>query len=106
MEWSVAEQESHTKILELKACQHSLHSFCKNVKKIHVRIIFENMTSCSYTNKLGRKTEELDSISREILFWWIDKHIHLSAANVPGKDNQEADQESRSENDDTEWYWK
>ena len=47
---------------------------------------------------------ELDSISREIRFWWIDKHIHLSAAHVPGKDNDEADQESRSENDNTEWY--
>ena len=61
------------------------------------------MTSCSYINKLGGKTEELDSIAREIWFWCIDRHIHLSAAHVPGKDNHEADQESRAENDDTEW---
>ena len=102
-EWSVAEQESHINILELKACQLSLHSFCKNLKNLHVRVFLDNMTSCSYINKLGGKTEELDSIAREIWFWCIDRHIHLSAAHVPGKDNHEADRESRAENDDTEW---
>ena len=54
-EWSVAEQESHINILELKACQLSLHSFCKNLKNLHVRVFLDNMTSCSYINKLGGK---------------------------------------------------
>ena len=46
---------------------------------------------------------ELDSLAREIWFWCIDKNIHLSAADVPGSENLEADEESRIENDDTEW---
>lgn len=33
----------------------------------------------------------------------MERHIYLSAAHVPGKDNCEADAESRTENDDTEW---
>ena len=65
--------------------------------------MLDNTTSCSYINKLGGKTTELDMISRDIWFWCIDRHIHLSAAHVPGKDNCEADEESRIENDDTEW---
>ena len=31
------------------------------------------------------------------------KQIHLSAAHVAGVDNCEADEESRTVNDDTEW---
>ena len=62
--------------------------------------------TCQGIFGLGRKAEELDSLSREIWFWCIDRHIHLSTAHVPGKDNHEADQELRSENDDTEWYFK
>ena len=63
----------------------------------------DNTTSCSYINKFGGKTPVLDSIARDIWFWCIDRHIHLSAARVPGKDNCEADEESRKINDDTEW---
>ena len=33
----------------------------------------------------------------------MERHIYLSAAHVPGKDNSEADAESRTENDDREW---
>ena len=102
-EWSVTEQESHINILELRACQLTLHTFCRNVKNLHVRIYLDNTTSCCYINKLGGKTRELDSISREIWFWCMDRHIHLSAAHVPGIENHEADEESRTENDDTEW---
>ena len=63
----------------------------------------DNTTSCSYINKLGGKTSELDSLAREIWFWCLDRYIHLSAAHVPGIDNHEADEESRADNDDTEW---
>ena len=101
--WSATEQESHINILELQACQLTLHTFCKNVKNLHVRIYMDNTTSCSYINKLGGKTSELDSLAREIWFWCLDRHIHLSAAHVPGIDNHEAGEESRADNDDTEW---
>ena len=34
--WSVAEQEAHINILELKAYELCLHTFCKNSNNIHV----------------------------------------------------------------------
>ena len=102
--WSVAEQEAHINILELKACELCLHTFCKNSNNIHVRIYMDNTTSCAYINKFGGRTSELDTIARTIWSWCIERHIYLTAAHVPGKDNCEADAESRVvENNDTEW---
>ena len=54
-EWSVTEQEFHINILELKTCQLTLQTFCKNVNNLHVRVYLDNTTSCSYINKLGGK---------------------------------------------------
>ena len=101
--WSVKEQGAHINILELKACQLALLTFCKDLCNVHVRIFMDNTTSCAYINKFGGKTEELDEIAREIWLWCIDKGIHLSAAHLPGKMNQEADKLSRVFNDDLEW---
>ena len=89
-------------ILELKACQLCLKTFCKNITHIHIRIYMDNTTSCSYINNFGGKKPELDSLSQDIWFWCINQHIHLSAAHVAGIENCEASRESRAENDDTE----
>ncbi|MCG8077514.1 MAG: hypothetical protein JAY75_14915 [Candidatus Thiodiazotropha taylori] len=35
--------------------------------------------------------------------WCIERNIHLTVSHVPGVENNEADQESRKINDDTEW---
>ena len=99
----MTEQDSHINIPELKACQLCLHTFCKNKDNTHVRMYMDSTTSCAYMNKFGGRTSELDTIAREIWFWCMERHIYLSAAHVPGKDNSEADAESRTENDDREW---
>ena len=102
-EWSTEEQKYHINVLELKACQFALKSFCKDLNNSHVQIFMDNTTSCAYITKFGGKAEELNMIAREIWFWCLDRTIHLSAAHVPGVENNEADEESRTVNDDTEW---
>ena len=102
-EWSAEEQRFHINILELKACQFALKAFCKNSNNIHVQVFMDNTTSCSYITKFGGRSEELNTIARDIWFWCLERTIHLSVAHVPGVDNNEADQESRKVNDDTEW---
>ena len=57
--WSASEQSMHINILELKACQLCLKTFCKNITHIHVRIYMDNTTSCSYINKFGGKSPSL-----------------------------------------------
>ena len=100
---ALTEQESHNNIPELKACQLCLHTFCKNKENTHVRVYMDNTTSCAYISKFGGRTSELDTMAREIRFWCMERHIYLSAAHIPGKDNCEAEAESRTEKDDTEW---
>lgn len=102
-QWAQDEQDKHINILELKACQLALLSFCKQVSDVHVRLYMDNTTSCSYINKYGGKKVELDSIAREIWLWCLERKIHLSAAHIPGASNCEADEMSRSFNDDLEW---
>ena len=103
--WSAIEQEKHINVLELTACKLTLQTFCKEINHKHVRLFTDNTVSCAYINKFGGRKPELDTIAREIWFWCLEKNIHLSAAHVPGIDNCEADEESRSVkfNDDTEW---
>ena len=102
-EWSAEEQCCHINILELKACQFALKALCKDINNLHIQVFMDNTTSCSYITKFGGRSKDLDTIAREIWLWCIDKNIHLSAAHVPGIDNTEADEESRTINDDTEW---
>ena len=101
--WSAEEQEFHINILELKACQFALKAFCKNSNNIHVQVFMDNTTSCSYITKFGGRSDKLNMIARDIWFWCLERVIHLSVAHVPGVDNNEADEESRKVNDDTEW---
>lgn len=102
-QWSSREQQLHINILELKACQLALLTFCKDLSNSHVRIFMDNTTSCAYINKFGGKTSELDSLAREIWVWCLDRNIHLTAAFLPGVQNKEADELSRVFNDDLEW---
>ncbi|MCG7876290.1 MAG: hypothetical protein JAZ03_08585 [Candidatus Thiodiazotropha taylori] len=103
-DWSVEEQRLHINILELKACQLALLTFCKHEHNIHVQIFLDNSTSVSYVNKLGGKKPELNALARSIWFWCIDRNIHLTAAHVAGVHNTEADKMSRKKhNDDLEW---
>ena len=53
--------------------------------------------------KFGGRSNQLNMLAREIWMWCIGKKIHLSVAHVPGVENTEADEESRTINDDTEW---
>ena len=78
-------------------------SLCKQVSHCHVQIYMENTTSCSYVNKFGGKKSELNILAREIWHWRLERKNHLTAAHVPGINNEEADQLSRKFNEDTEW---
>ena len=101
--WSMHEQEKHINFLELKACQLGLQSLCKTLSNKHIRILTDNTTACAYLSKFEGRKLDLDILAREIWAWCIERNIHLSAAHIPGASNIEADNLSRSYNDDTEW---
>lgn len=101
--WSTEEQSLHINILELKACEIGLLTFCKQISHAHVRLYTDNTTSCAYINKYGGKVQALDDIARRIWKFCIAKNISLSAFHVPGITNKTADRLSRTGNDDLEW---
>jgi hypothetical protein len=101
--WSENEKSYHINILELKACYLGLLALCSDKSHTHIRIYTDNTTCCAYINNFGGKSRVLNDIAREIWFWCIKRHIHLSAAHIPGVDNVEADTLSRKFNDDIEW---
>ncbi len=61
--WSTDEQQCHINVLELKACQLALLSFCKDLTDKHVRVYMDNVTSCAYINKYGGRAHVLNSFS-------------------------------------------
>ena len=82
-------------MLELKAIQFGILTYCKDKNFKHLRITSDNTTAISYINKKGGlKSQECNKIAKEI---WIctSRDLHISAAHIPDKDNFEADKNSR-----------
>ena len=101
--WSVEEQSLHINVLDLKACKLGIMALAEGKEKVHIQILTDNTTTCSYINNFGGKKHDLNHLAREIWIWCISKEIHISAAHIPGAVNEEADALSRSYKDDLEW---
>lgn len=103
--WSVHEISLyHINELELLAAFLALKSFANEKDSIHVRIFVDNTVAMNCINKMGSmKSEKLNELTKNIWEWCMPKNIWVSAARIAGKDNVEADHESRNVNLDTEW---
>ena len=101
--WSEEEQEEHINILELRASQFALESFCANLKNIHVRLMTDNQVTMYTLLKQGSMKPRLNEIAREIWSYAIDRNIWLSSAYVRSADNKISDEQSRVFNDNIEW---
>lgn len=101
--WNDQESQYHINYLELLAVSHALKIFCKSAENIHVQIKTDNSCTVSYLNKMGGvRSEQCDSLAKQIWKWCINRSIWLSASHIPGIDN-EADFESRNFKDNVEW---
>ena len=64
----------------------------------------DNATAISFINHIGgTKSARCNDIAREIWNMVLEKGIWISTNHIPGKENAEADQMSRTFTDDTEW---
>ena len=65
----------------------------------------DNTTAASYINKKGGlKSLKCNKTAKEIWIWCTSRDLHVSATHIPGKDNFEADKNSRKFEDATEWH--
>ena len=66
--------------------------------------MMDNTTAVTCVSKMGTShSVQCNAVTKEIWQLGIKRNIWLSAAYIPGKTNIEADEESRRENQDTEW---
>ena len=89
--------------LELKAGLFGLQSLLPSTCR-HVRMMMDNTTAVACVNKMGSShSKHCNMITKQIWDFCIEKGVWLSAAHVPGRENVDADLESRKINYDTEW---
>ena len=101
--WSNWEKLFHINILELMAIKIAVTSLIKDTH-IHIRIMSDNTTAISYINKMGGvKSMIANDIAKDIWNSCIAHGAWISAAHVPGVENDIADQASRQFQDHAEW---
>ena len=103
-QWSILEAHNHINYLELLAALYALQAFAPNLRDVHVRLKLDNSTAVAFINKMeGNKSPSLNSLSRTLLEWCIERSIILSAQHIPGEENLVADSLSSEFPSNLEW---
>ena len=81
--------------LELLAIFYALPEGCRDDNSCHIQVMTDNMTAVSGILKQGStRSLACNAISRKVWLQAVDRDIWLTAAHIPGVENNEADQES------------
>ena len=79
-------------------------ALCKTVTNKHILIQMDNTTAVAYVRNMGGTHSLLGSkLARELWKWCKTRIIYLSATHISGVSNVDADKESCSLDDRTEW---
>ena len=104
-QWTLPEKKDHINILELKAAKYAILTFTRlypTARTIHIKM--DNIVALSYLVKMGgTRNQLLVQISKEIWEYLLDKGITITAEYLPGALNREADMQSRTVKDSSEW---
>ena len=101
---SILEAHNHINYLELFAALYALQASVPSLRGAHVRLKLDNSTAVAYINKIeGIKFPSLNSLSRTLWEWCIERSIIISAQDIPGKENLVADSLSREFSSNLEW---
>ncbi len=102
--WTASEKENHINYLEMMAVFFGLQAYKQLVSNKHVKVLVDNTTVQVILNKMGTShSPNLNTLVKTIWDWCISNHIWLTVARIPGKENIEADFESRKCRRNTEW---
>ena len=105
--WSPKEATHHTNYLELLAAFLAIKAFGKTWQNITVLLRLDNVTAVSYINqKGGTVSRALCELAISIWAWCTEQNITLEAEHLPGQQNSQADQESRTIRDRCNWKLK
>lgn len=101
--WNAEERTMHINFLEIKAAFLALKCFAKEKYNKQILLRIDNITALAYINKMGgTRHKHLNTLTRTLWEWCIDRKIRVFAEYVASKENI-ADEGSRLTNIDTEW---
>lgn len=95
--WNEEERSFHINYLEILAAYNALRSLAKTRNNIRILLRIDNVTAISCINKMGSiKYRKLNNITRKIWNWCEEKEIIIFASYIPSTHNKDADLQSRS----------
>ena len=87
----------------MKAILFALKSLV-HYQDFHLQILSDNTTAVHIVNKIGSShSETCNSIANDIWVFAIWQNIWISASHIPGKHNDEANEESQKHENQMEW---
>ncbi len=102
--WTTAQADLHINHLELTGALYALQSFAGEAQGLSVRIYLDNSTAVCYINKGGgTRSSNLTKIAKRLTEFCEHRNLTIEAVHLPGVMNIEADRESRSECDASDW---
>ena len=102
--WTTAQADLHINHLELTGALYALQSFVGEAQGISVRIYLDNSTAVCYINKGGgTRSSNLTKIAKRLTEFCEHLNLTIKAVHLPSVMNIEADRESRSECDSSDW---
>ena len=105
--WTTEEAASHINYLELLAAFFALKSFASQKENSSILLRLDNVTAIAFINRMGgTHSQDLSDLAVEIWRWCIEREIYIHAEHLPGKENIEADWESRHLHDSSDWRLK
>ena len=102
--WTPEETQHDINYLEMFAVFLALKSFSNTISGKHVKLLVDNTTAVTTKNQMGTCHSRLNNqLAHQIWLWCVDHRVWLTVTHIPGKQNIEADRESRLSRRETEW---
>ena len=103
--WTSQEKKDHINVLELRAVKYAILTFSRlHPKGQSIHIQMDSIVVLSYLVKMrGTRNKYLTVLSQEIWDYLLSKEITITAEYLPGLLNVEADTQSRTVKDASEW---
>jgi hypothetical protein len=102
--WTADQTLMHINSLELLGALYALQSFVKDSRGLSVKMYLDNSTTVCYINKGGgTKSAGLTNIAKTLADFCEHRQLTIIAVYLAGELNIEADKESRSDTDSSDW---
>jgi hypothetical protein len=102
--WTADQTLMHINSLELLGALYALQSFVKDSRGLSVKMYLDNSTTVCYINKGGgTKSAGLTNIAKTLADFCEQRQLTIIAVYLAGELNIEADKESRSDTDSSDW---